>query len=125
MLHIGSKQINDIINSKIEKDKKEVNKIRRVLTTTLVGKEVNGVKIKEITEHISERLLQRNIKTSDLIHAVDNPLFFEKVKYDKKNRPSFKIISEKATFYVNPIEGKITTLHKTSSSVVKKYKEIK
>lgn len=87
-----------------------------------MDKEINGIKIKEVSDHISERMLQRGLKPTDLINSINNPLDISGIKYDTESRPSFKVIGEKATFYVNPENGTITTIHKTSSKKVKKLK---
>ena len=120
-----SEQINKIIESRKTKDFKESKRIRRILSAQLVGEEINGVEIKEITEHISERMVERNIKISDFIDGFKNPLEIGDTKLDSKNRASFKVISEKVTFYINPEKGSITTIHKTGSSKAKKLKEKK
>lgn len=87
-----------------------------------MGEEINGVKIKEVTEHISERIIERNIGIFDLVDGVKNPLEIGDIKFDSKNRPSFKVISKKVTFYINPEKGSITTVHKTGNSTLKKLK---
>ena len=118
-------QINNIIESRKIKDVKESKRIKRILSDQLLGKEINGVEIKEITEHISERMVERNIKLFDFVDGFNNPLDVGKVKLDTKGRPSFKVISAKVTFYINPEKGSVTTIHKTGSSKIKKIKDKK
>lgn len=56
------------------------------------------------------------------INALENPLDVGPIKYDDKNRPSFKVIGEKTTLYINPKSGNLTTSHRTSSKKSKKLK---
>lgn len=115
-------QVDNIINNKILKDKKEVEKTQRILNHYLLRKEVNGVKIKNISKHVSERAVLRGLNASDIVDTIDSPLKITEVKYDSLNRPSFNVIGEKSTVSINPKNGNIITVHKTHTKVVKKLK---
>lgn len=115
-------QVDNIINNKILKDKKEVEKTQRILNHYLWRKEVNGVKIKNVSKHVSERAILRGLKASDIVDTIDNPLKITEVKYDSLNRPSFNVIGEKSTVSINPKNGNVITAHKTHTKVIKKLK---
>lgn len=115
-------QVDNIINNKILKDNKEADKTQRILNHYLWGKEVNGVKIKKVSKHVSERAVLRNLNASDIVDTIDNPLKITEIKYDSLNRPSFNVIGEKSTVSINPKNGNVITAHKTHTKVIKKLK---
>lgn len=115
-------QVDNIINNKILKDKKEVEKTQRILNNSLWQKEINGVKIETISRHTAERAVLRDLQASDIVDTIDNPLKITEVKYDSLNRPSFNVIGEKSTVSINPKNGNVITVHKTHTKVVKKLK---
>ncbi|PKY92993.1 hypothetical protein [Facklamia hominis] len=116
------KQNDDIIYSRKKKDSKEIGRIQRIIKSNVLGEEINGVKIKDVSEHFAERSVERGLKASDILDALNRPLEIGDIKYDSQDRPSFKVIGEKATFYINPDTGNLTTSHKTSSYRIKKLK---
>lgn len=115
-------QINNIISNKILKDKKEVDKTQRILQNSLWQKEINGVKIETISRHVAERTVLRDLKASDVIDTINNPLKITEIKYDSLNRPSFNVIGEKSTVVINPKNGNVITAHKTHTKIIKKLK---
>lgn len=115
-------QTDNIINNKILKDQKEAEKTQRILNYNLRGKEINGTKIKNISKHVSERAVLRDLKPSDIVDTINNPLKITEIKYDSINRPSFNVIGEKSTVSINPKNGNVITAHKTHARVIKKLK---
>lgn len=116
------RQIRDIIKRKEEKDRKEASKTQRILKNFLLGKEVNDIKIKDVSFHFAEKVIKRSLKADDIIETINNPLKIDKIKYDSENRPSFKVIGEKSTININPENGNMITAHKTHSKLIKKLK---
>lgn len=83
-----------------------------------------NISAQQDTIHFVERLIERHISNNTFIESIKSkPLLVGDVKYDEKNRPSHKVVYDKATFYVNPDNGNITTIHKTHTKTAKKLKE--
>lgn len=116
------RQVNYLIKNRIEKDKKEASKFQRKLKNSLLNEKINGVKIKDVSEHFAERAILRKLDVNDIVDTLKNPLKTTDIKYDAENRPSFKIIGEKSTISINPKNGNMITAHKTHSKLLKKLK---
>ena len=83
-----------------------------------------NISAQQDTIHFVERLIERHISNNTFIESIKSkPLLVGDVKYDEKNRPSHKVVYNKATFYVNPDNGNITTVHRTHTKTAKKLKE--
>lgn len=113
-------QVNNVINNKLIKDAKEIEKTQRILNDKLVGKEVNGVKITNVLWHAADRGVSRGLKVSDIIDTIENPLKITEIKYDAQKRPSFNIIGERSTLSINPENGNVITTHKTHKKLIEK-----
>lgn len=100
----------------------EKAKQREEIKNVILGNIVNNVEIKDISIHLVDRVRERKIELEDIIDTLKNPLDYGKIVYDEYNRPSFKVIGEKATLYVNPDTGNITTIHKTHKRTAEKLK---
>lgn len=113
-------------NKKISAQVGNVTKIaNKYNKSDVIGIKVNGIEIKEISEHIISRTYARGLSFEDIEETLKNPLDYGKIKTDQKGRKSFSVIGEKVTIYVNPDTGKTTTTHATSSRLAKKLKENK
>lgn len=97
----------------------------RYNSSELIGLNVNGIKITQISEHIIARTYARNLNFEDVKDALKNPLDFGKIRIDKEGRKSFKVIGQKVTIAVNPDTGKITTAHATHTKTAERLKEKK
>lgn len=106
---------NDIIEN-------EKLKQQEFIKSKVEGNTINGVEIKGISKHLVDRVRQREIELDDIINTLKKPLDCGNIIYDKQERPSFKVIGEKTTIYINPDTGNITTVHKTHTKVVNKLK---
>jgi RHS repeat-associated protein len=73
-----------------------------------------------ISNHAQQRSAERNISQSDIDDALKNPLKVTEVKYDAQRRPGIKYIGKGATVAVNPITGKIITVHGTHTKLLHK-----
>lgn len=91
----------------------ERTKQQELIKSKVIGNVVNGVEIKDVSKHLVDRVNQREIELNDILETLKKPLECSKIKYDKQDRPSFKVIGEKTTLYINPETGIVTTLHKT------------
>lgn len=91
--------------------------------SALVGEKVGGVEIKDVSDHVPDQMIARGVSINDMSDAVKNNLAVGNVKLDKKGRPSFSVVGERSTFYVNPESGIVTTTHKTHSKLIKKLKK--
>ena len=86
----------------------------------------NGVVVNNISAHSLDRIEEREDRKVTAIQIVDalaNPLEIGKITYDKQNRPSIRYTGEFATVNVNPDNGAITTLWKTSHKKAAKLKQ--
>ena len=59
--------------------------------------------------------MNRQVKSSDELDAIRNPLDVRPVKVDSLGRPSQRIIGEKAEIVINPETGKVVSINPTSS----------
>lgn len=100
-------------------------KQQELIKSKLVGNIVNNIEIKDVSKHLIDRINQRKIEIEDIQKTLKNPLKFGKITYNKDNKPSFSIIGENCTIYVNPDTGNITTVHKTHTKLKNKLKEQK
>lgn len=73
------------------------------------------------TKHIFDQAKLRGVSVDDIPEALTNPLKIGKIKIND-NGPSKKYIGQKATVAVNPENGNIITVWRTSSKKVKKLK---
>jgi hypothetical protein len=83
----------------------------------------NGIQTTSLSQHMKERSEERGVNLDDVKDALTNPLHIDEIKYDDQGRPSQRFIGEGATVNVNPETGIITTVWKTGSGKVKKYKK--
>lgn len=97
-------------------------KQQEFIKNKVTGNIINNVEIKEVSKHLVDRVRQREIELNDIVDALKKPLECGKIIYDDKGRPSFKVIGEKTTLYVNPDSGIITTVHKTHTKTAEKLK---
>ncbi len=74
------------------------------------------------TKHSLNQKINRQVKSTDELDAVKNPLKKTNVKYDSQGRPSEKFIGEKATVAINPETGKVVTVHPTGSKLAERLK---
>ncbi len=94
----------------------------KVETRKVIGLKTNGVTVTKMSDHVTLRVAERNVKAEDLEDAINNPLHISPVKLDKEGRPSFKVVGEKATMYVNPDTGVVTTTHPTHTKTAERLK---
>jgi hypothetical protein len=107
----------------VEKNLQAAEKHDKLQVEDVIGSRVNNVTITSIEGHIVDRMAERDVTLEDIKDAIDNPLKIKGIKIDSLGRPSFPVIGEKATIYVNPNTGKITTTHKTGSKTLAKLKK--
>ncbi len=73
-----------------------------------------------VSKHGVSRKIERNIPTSSIIDALKNPLKVGPLKMDNLGRHSQRFIGKKATVAINPETGKIVSVNRTGSQLVKK-----
>ncbi|WP_313758462.1 phage minor capsid protein [Tissierella sp.] len=81
----------------------------------------DNISIKGISQHLKERVIEREISAKSIEDALKNPLNIGKIKYDKQNRPSVEYIGNNARVQVNPETGNVITVWRTSSKLRNKY----
>ena len=96
--------------------------LKKYYKENLIGIENNGLKIENISEHFTERAMERKVYLEDTKNAFTNPLFIDKIKTDKNGRKSVKIVGEKATISINPENNTLITVYKTGKRIRNKYK---
>lgn len=79
----------------------------------------SGLVSTRVGKHFIERAVERDISPEKIIDALNNPLNIGKIKVDK-NGWSQKVIGQFATVVINPGDGNLITVYKTSSKVAKK-----
>jgi hypothetical protein len=67
------------------------------------------------TRHSVNQKINRNVKSSDELDAVNNPLTVKPIKVDSQGRPSQRSIGAKAEVAINPETNKIVSVNPTSS----------
>jgi hypothetical protein len=92
-----------------------------IIAKTL-GKQGEKLAVK-MTGHAVNQAIDRGVEPAHILDAIKNPLKVTETKVDHLGRPSQKLVGEKATVVVNPKNGKIVTVHPTSSKVVEKLKQ--
>lgn len=100
----------------------EKMKRQEYIKSKVKGVIVNNIKVDDISLHLIDRVGQRKIELDDIVATLKNPLEYGNINYNKDNKPSFKVIGEKCTVYINPDNGIITTIHKTHSKTAEKLK---
>lgn len=86
----------------------------------IIGLRVNGTPVKKMSQHVHERMSERNITIEAVQDAIEHPLKIGEVKYDEQGRPSFTITGKKATIAINPETGEITTAYPTHTKLANK-----
>ncbi len=77
----------------------------------------------EKTEHAEKRREERDVSDDDVFDALNEPLYIEDLKIDKKGRPSQKYVGKNATVVINPDTNKEITSWRTSSRLRKKFEK--
>lgn len=85
--------------------------------TTTDGKKISGA-----TTHFGERALERGVSLSDVKNALTSPLKVCKIKIDVNGRQSQEYIGEAARVQINPQNGNLVTVWKTSAKLRNKLK---
>ncbi|MCC8185981.1 MAG: DUF6443 domain-containing protein [Bacteroides sp.] len=78
----------------------------------------NGIRIQSLTEHGLIRMAQRGVSQVAVKDALTNPLKINPVK-TQDGLSSQKFIGRQASVVINPTNGKIITVHPTSTSRVR------
>ncbi len=73
----------------------------------------DGQVVGNMTRHLSERMMERNITKAQIIEALTNPMYIE-TKEDHLGRPSKLYVGNKRTVAVNPNNGNILTARATN-----------
>lgn len=106
------------LSKNVVNNAEEIKKTQRILNYELFEKEVNGVKITNVSWHAADRGVSRGLKVSDIIDTIENPLKITEIKYDTQKRPSFNIIGERSTVCINPENGNVITTYKTHKKLI-------
>ena len=119
-----TKGVGNKINQSIDKD---VNGITIDFGDTLPKETLLNLELKSgqklhVTNHLTERMIERNVSFDDITDALKNPLGISKVKMDKFG-PSYKIVGKNATVIINPETNTLITTYKTTSNT-KRLKQI-
>lgn len=106
---------------KLRKEKEILDK-RRSFESGIIGLETNdGLVIKEITNHLAERIIQRSGTIETVIDALQNPLEVTGVRYDEQGRPSKQYRGKITTVAVNPDNGNIVSTNPTRRNIRKRH----
>lgn len=73
----------------------------------------DGQVVGNMTKHLSERMMQRNITKDQIVEALRNPLYIDRKKESYKE-PSKNYVGRTVTVTVNPSNGNIVTAHPTN-----------
>lgn len=86
----------------------------------VIGLRVNGIDVREIGDHVIQRMSDRSVDMESIKDALENPLQIKPTRYDDQGRPSFVVVGHKATISINPETGKLTTTYPTHTKTVSK-----
>lgn len=125
---LDGRSIDDIereLDRLIEEREAEENE-REMLTggenSGIIGVETtSGVTITELSDHVKQRIAERELTEEGMVDAVKHPLHFRDTVYDELGRPSQRFIGKSVTVNVNPDTGVIPTAWVTGSDKLKKY----
>ncbi len=81
----------------------------------------NGIEITSMSDHLQERLVERNISQDSVKDALINPLHITEAKHDSSGRSSQQFIGKGATVAINPETGIVVTAWATSAKKRGKY----
>lgn len=76
-----------------------------------------GVTVSGTTMHFGERAVARGLSGKDIRDALTSPLRIGKIKVDSKGRKSLELTGEKARVQINPDDGSLITVWKTSEKL--------
>lgn len=93
----------------------------KALEATRPYKTSDGLTVTK-TIHALNRAAQRGVSNAEIADALAHPLDITPIKYNAQGLPSRGYVGEKATVYVNPDNGNITSTHKTRSKLAQKLK---
>lgn len=78
----------------------------------------DGQVVGNMTRHLSERMMERNITKAQIIETLKNPVYIDRIKESNK-KPSKNYIGRSVTVTVNPSNGNIVTAHPTNKKDLK------
>lgn len=107
---------------RIEGYKRLSGNTRDYYEKNLIGTKVNNITINGVSDHLLERKTSRNIKLEYIRDSFTKPLKVGKIKEDEQGRKSIQYIGEHATSIINPDDGTIVSVWRTSSRRVQKLK---
>lgn len=113
----------------VRRSRKELQAARKLLAETEDSDIINlktstGLVIRRVTKHEIDRAKERGVTKENIVDALTNPLFVRQIKYDNENRPSQRYIGRAAVANVNPEDGSLITVWKTSSQLRRKYERM-
>jgi hypothetical protein len=84
----------------------------------------DGVLLDTVSKHAFERIEQgndRKVSAKEVVDALKNPLYIDKIRIDSEGQKSKRYIGKAATVNVNPDTGLVITLWRTGERKLKKY----
>lgn len=78
----------------------------------------DGQVVGNMTRHLSERMMERNITKAQIVETLKNPVYIDRKKESNK-KPSKNYIGRSVTVTVNPSNGNIVTAHPTNKKDLK------
>lgn len=103
------------VKSTTGKNSEGLNELKNTLTK-------DNIKVNAPTKHLIERAVERGVDKESIEDSLKNPLKIGNIKVDKEGRKSKVYIGEKSTVAINPDNGNIITVYKTSSQRVRRLK---
>lgn len=96
--------------------------VRTQATNSIIGVQVKGVdlNVSGISQHILQRINERDLNPQELQDALEQPIYIKDVKYEE-NGPSQKYVGKKVTVAINPDTGNLITAFRTSSRIRRKW----
>lgn len=81
-----------------------------------------GITISGASTHFGERAIARGLAEQDIRNALTSPLRIGKIKIDGKGRKSLELTGEKARVQINPDDGGLITVWRTSEKLQRRLK---
>ena len=88
---------------------------------TLLNLELKSGQKLHVTNHLTERMIERNVSFDDISYAIKNVLHTTKEKIDEFGRKSYNIVGKnKIVVSINPENGNIVSVRKIGDKTLKR-----
>ena len=119
----ATKSVGNKINKSIDKtvDGMTIDFGDTLPKETLLNLELKSGEKLHVTNHLTERMIERNVSFDDISYAIKNVLHTTKEKIDEFGRKSYNIVGKnKIVVSINPENGNIVSVRKIGDKTLKR-----